>query len=114
MCAKKTFFWLVLLSLTVLSIMPVGLLPPQMFDVWDKAQHALGFAGLTLLGLWAYPRAWPLLPGWLLLHGGLIELVQAATGWRHGEWLDLVADALGIGAASALSWWMNRRRQGAS
>jgi hypothetical protein len=48
------------------------------------------------------------------LHGGLIELVQAATGWRHGEWLDLVADALGIGAASALSWWMNRRRQGAS
>lgn len=93
---KKTAFWLALLALTTLSLMPTGLLPPQVFSLWDKAQHALGFAVLTLLGLLAYPRHLAMLSLLLFVHGGLIELTQAATGWRYGEWLDLLADVIGI------------------
>jgi hypothetical protein len=50
------------------------------------------------LGLLAYP-AWALrvLLG-LLVFGGGIELVQAATGWRIGDWWDWLADAIGVGA----------------
>lgn len=107
--AKKTAFWMALLALSVLSLMPTGLLPPQVFSLWDKAQHALGFGGLTLLGLLAYPHQRMRLPLLLLAHGALIEVAQAATGWRYGEWLDLLADAVGIGVVTALWWAMATR-----
>lgn len=109
--AKKTAFWMALLVLSVLSLMPTGLLPPQVFSLWDKAQHALGFGGLTLLGLLAYPHSGVRLPLLLLAHGALIEVAQAATGWRYGEWLDLLADALGIGVVTACWWAMTMRRE---
>lgn len=106
---NKPIFWLGLASVTVLSLLPVGYLPPPVFSLWDKAQHALGFGVLTVLALRAYPqRAWQLLP-LLLVHGGAIELAQAATGWRYGEWLDLLADAVGILAASVLWFVLNNR-----
>ena len=106
---KKTIFWLALLVLTTLSLMPTGLLPPQVFSLWDKAQHALGFGWLTLLGLLAYPNLRVRLPLLLLAHGGLIEVAQAATGWRYGEWMDLLADAVGIAVVMGL-WWFTATR----
>ncbi|MGI9216689.1 MAG: VanZ family protein [Hydrogenophaga sp.] len=107
--AHKAGFWLALLVLTTLSLMPTGMLPPQVFSLWDKAQHAIGFGGLTLLGLLAFPNRRMLLPLLLLAHGGLIEVAQAATGWRHGEWLDLLADAVGIAVVTAW-WWTTTMR----
>lgn len=96
-------FWALLLCVAVLSLMPTGYLPPQVFSLWDKAQHALAFAALAALGLRAYPRhPWPLAAG-LLLFGAGIELAQAATGWRHGEWGDWLADAVGLAAGAALA-----------
>lgn len=96
-------FWILLLCVAVLSLMPTGYLPPQVFSLWDKAQHALGFMALALLGLRAYPRhPWQVLAG-LLVFGGGIELAQAATGWRHGEWADWLADAVGMAAGLALA-----------
>jgi hypothetical protein len=56
----------------------------------DKAQHALGFAGLAFLGLMAYPgrvRVRVLMLG-LALFGAGIELAQWLTGWRQGDWQD--------------------------
>lgn len=101
-------FWALLLCVAVLSLMPTGYLPPQVFSLWDKAQHALGFAALALLGLRAYPRqAWPLAAG-LLAFGGAIELAQAATGWRHGEWADWLADAMGLALGALLVWRPSR------
>ena len=32
----------------------------------------------------------------LILWGGLIELMQLAAGWRYGEWIDWLADAIGV------------------
>lgn len=94
-------FWGVALAVTVLSLTPVEHLPPQVFDLWDKAQHALAFAALAVLARLAWPGAgWPMLAGALLIHGAAIELAQHATGWRHGDGADWVADAVGV----ALGW----------
>jgi len=35
----------------------------------------------------------------LLLLGAVIEVAQAATGWRVGDVADWVADAVGVGLA---------------
>lgn len=91
-------FWACLLAVVALSLTPVQHLPQQVFSLWDKAQHAGGFAVLTLLGLWAYPhRVTALLVAMLALGVG-IELAQAATGWRYGDVADWVADAVGVAA----------------
>lgn len=72
---------------------------------WDKANHALAFALLALLGLAAYPaRAARVLLG-LLAFGAAIELLQSLTGYRTAEWLDLLADAVGVAAG----WQVARR-----
>ena len=103
----RTGFWTVVLAVLVLSLLPVAYLPEQAATVWDKAQHAFGFAVLTVLGLWAYPsRARLVLPGLLLL-GALIEFAQGATGWRHGDWQDLLANAVGV-ALGAVVGFMGR------
>ena len=97
-------FWLSVAGLTTASLLPVDMLPPQTFDIWDNAQHAGGFAWLAFWGLVAYPARPGRLALWLLVLGGAIELAQAATGWRYGEWSDWLADAVGIAAGAAL-WW---------
>lgn len=98
----KSAFWLCAVAVAVLSLMPVAYLPPQTFDIWDKAQHAGGFAVLTLLGHLAYSRhMWRICIG-LLVYGLVIELAQSATGWRQGDGLDLLADGTGIAAGTVL------------
>lgn len=109
----KPAFWSAAVLIGVLSLMPTAFLPPQAFDVWDKAQHAGAFAVLALLGSSAYPgRFWTVCLG-LLAYGGAIELAQSATGWRYGDWQDGLADAVGIalGSAVALGARRFRRRQ---
>jgi VanZ family protein len=92
----KTSFWFAATLIGVLSLLPVPYLPPQAFDVWDKAQHAGAFAGLAILCHTAYKNLRWRLSLALLAYGAAIELAQSATGWRYGDWLDLLADALGI------------------
>jgi len=96
---KKITFWCALAVVVVMSLLPGALLPTA-FSFWDKAQHALGFFGLTVLALWAYPtiRLQHIGMG-LLVAGGAIELTQSVTGWRYGDWLDMLANAVGITAA---------------
>ncbi len=38
----------------------------------------------------------------LILYGVAIEVIQSLTGWRSGEVLDAVADAIGIVLSSLL------------
>lgn len=105
---KKLVFWGFLVAMVVLSLLPPAYLAAPVFNIWDKLQHAFGFMALTALGWIAFPH----LPHWrlalaLLALGGAIELAQHATGWRHAEWSDWLADALGIGAAwvaASLPW----------
>jgi VanZ family protein len=98
---RRAVFWLGVLTVVTLSLIPGDQLP-SVFAWWDKAQHALGFALLTALGLLAYGRSRWYVPAGLLLLGALIEVAQAASGWRTGDWKDLLADAIGILVAMLL------------
>ena len=96
-------FWLLLALVIGVTLSPIAYLPQQAFSLWDKAQHALAFAALAALGALAYPRRVGLLAASLLVFGGAIELAQAATGWRTGDWADWLADAVGLVAGLALA-----------
>ena len=103
--AVRAAFWLAALAVLVLMLLPAEHVQRLPINFWDKAQHALAFGVLTLLGL----RAWPqrrhrlrLLAG-LVIYGGGIELAQHLTGWRHGDWADWVADSVGVVLVAALA-----------
>jgi len=105
----RTFATAALVVLTVAiawsSLTPeisVSLLIP-----WDKAKHFLGFFGLALLAVTAFPRK-PLL--WiglaLMAYGGAIEIAQGFVG-RDRDLFDWAADGAGIlacFAGMAASW----------
>lgn len=99
----KPAFWLTLLFVAWASLMPTDLLPPVLFSWWDKAEHALAYAALSVSGCLAYgnKRAQVLIA--LLILGGAIELLQHASGWRTGDLIDWLADNVGIaiGAVAA-------------
>lgn len=86
-------------ALCLIVVLAISLMPPRLelpTAGWDKANHFIAFAVLAMLGGAGYPDRWtPVLWG-LLAYGGLIELLQALTGYRSAEWLDLVADAVGL------------------
>lgn len=93
----------------MLSLLPVAALPEGVFDLWDKAQHALAFAGLAIFGSFSYPfHKVPVLSG-LIVFGAAIEVAQAATGWRYGEWGDVLADAIGVFSGWLLARVLVRR-----
>lgn len=104
----KPVFWLSLLGIFVLSLLPGEQLPTQVGQIWDKAQHALGFLWLGLSGHLAYPRCPLRVLAGVLMAGVAIELAQSVTPWRHADWQDWVADAVGTITASVL-WWSMRR-----
>lgn len=66
------------------------------FDWWDKAEHVVVFIVLGVIGFLAYPQThFKLLVG-LLVYGACIELAQSLTTWRQGDWLDWLANAIGV------------------
>lgn len=82
------------------------------FLSWDKLQHALSYALLTLLAGWAFrwfapsPRAWGLAAVFAVLYGAILEGAQALfTKGRQAEFGDLVADALGAALIFGIFWW---------
>lgn len=110
---RRSAFWLSVVGVTTLSLLPAPWLPPVAFDVWDKAQHALAFVLLGGLGLWAYATSSGRIVLGLLAYGALIEVVQSFTGWRYGDWQDWLADAVGVGV-TYLGWvlWKPSRSHG--
>jgi len=94
-------FWLYLGAILLLTLLPVPYLKPlSAVTFWDKAEHGLAFALLAWLALLVWPARPLRLMLILLAFGGAIELIQAATGWRSGEWADWLADGFGL----ALGW----------
>ena len=83
----------VVVAILVGTLFPVSQLPEV--DGGDKAAHLIAFALLAIpLNLVTYPR-WLLLNTGFVLFGGAIEFIQPFIG-RHGEWLDLGADMIGV------------------
>jgi VanZ family protein len=97
-----------MLVLLVLSLAPASLALPT--TGWDKANHALGFAVLGLLGQWAWPGRTPVVLTALLAYGGLIELLQSFTPDRAPEAVDLLADWVGLLLGAGLAFLLERLR----
>lgn len=98
----RALFIAAILGMLVVTLSPMSGLPSTSTG-WDKADHALGWMGLTLLGLAAWPKRGALLAVGLVAFGGLVEVLQGFTGYRSAEWGDLLADALGVGAALVIT-----------
>jgi len=94
----RVVFWLCFIGLTGLALSPAPYLPPlDIFNWWDKAQHAIGYGTLMASALLAYPKVRKLrLAALLCLHGCLIEVLQYFSGYRYGEWQDALADGVGV------------------
>jgi VanZ family protein len=45
----------------------------------------------------------------LLFFGGLIEILQSFTTYRFAEWIDWIADGVGVLAGYLLNWVLCRR-----
>lgn len=91
----QLLFWALVSVTVVLSLLP-GEQLPQELHFWDKAQHALGFAGLAFLGLQVGARRPLRTLAALALFGLGIEWAQSLTGWRQGDWQDWLADLVGL------------------
>lgn len=102
----RSLFWSLVLITLWLSLIPADQVPSA-FHFWDKAQHALGFAGLAFFGLLAYPERIRLLMLGLALLGAGIEVAQWMTGWRQGDGQDWLADCVGL-IMGAMVWRLRR------
>ena len=94
----KFLFWTSFVVINILALSPAPYLPPlEIFNWWDKTQHAIAFAVLAVLAVLAYPEVSKLRIAVLLIgQGVLIELLQYHGGYRFGDWQDAVADGVGV------------------
>ncbi len=70
----------------------------------DKWLHGITFVALALWfsGQYARHSYWRLITG-LVAFGLLIELTQRMVSYRTAEWMDLLADLIGIGFGIAIA-----------
>ena len=102
----KLLFGIAAIFTFVMAVLPR---PPKLpGNPSDKVQHALAFATLGLLAVWAYPETSPLrLVILLSLFGALIELVHMIPALRrNSDWADLVVDIVAAGLVIALISWL--------
>jgi len=94
--------WAMVLFIVAATLAPERYVPD--LHLWDKAEHAIAFFGLTFWfgGLLSRQR-YPAIAFVMLLLGGGIELAQGAMNWgRDEDILDFVADSVGVSVALAL------------
>lgn len=102
--------WRALLAVLLVAITYLALAPqpPQGVSTgWDKSNHTLAFGSLAFTSVWALwprPRQWGLLALALLVYGGGIEILQSYLPPRSGEWMDLLADGMGISLGLLVAW----------
>lgn len=100
-------FALAVLAVLWGSLSPVTALPSV--SLWDKAQHALGYLALALLGAWAFAPLGRLAAG-LVLMGLAVEVLQATMNLgRQGDLADGLANTVGVLAGVSAAWLVRRR-----
>ena len=96
--------------------------PHSPFFLSDKWLHGITFAALALWfsGQYARYSYWRLMTG-LVAFGLLIEVTQRMVSYRTADWMDLLADLLGVAVGMAIAlagaggWclrfeeWLNNR-----
>jgi VanZ family protein len=102
--ARIGLFALALLVIAWLSLSPIEELPVSV-SLWDKAQHAIAYFGLALVGAWAFPDRSGRLAVGLVAFGVGVEILQAAMALgRQGDAIDAVANTLGVAVGLAVAW----------
>ena len=106
-------FSMALVLTTVLLLIP-SYAVPKAFDFYDKAQHALVFMSLTVVGLMAFPSHLKAVCFGLFVYGGVLEVLQSSlTTTRHGDIVDWVADVIGIVLGLSVYWVLIKFRKNA-
>lgn len=105
----RVAFPLALVVAFVIALRPAPDVEPA-FSHQDKVMHFIAFAGLTLLGALAWPARLGRIVVLMLAYGLAMELAQATTAHRRGDWADWLADAAGI----LLAAWLSRRQMQAT
>ncbi len=90
--------WIVLttiifIAVSVLSLLPQDRLPPVPGS--DKSHHVIAYGVLMFPVALRKAKHWLLIGAFFIVYSGGIELVQPYLN-RHGEWLDLAANTLGV------------------
>jgi len=99
---RRIIFWAVVVATFAIAAYPNPPSVPILSS--DKVQHAVAFAAIGALGMWAFPKASPLkIIVALSAYGVAIELVQA-TKWvrRDGDVIDWLVDTFAAAIAVAL------------
>lgn len=89
-------FWLAVLVVLTLLLMPLNDNPNPGIKHLDKIVHAIIFMGLAVIALRAWPAYWYWSFVGLLVLAALTEVLQGLTGWRTASVADFVADAVGL------------------
>ena len=107
---ERRVLWRALLALmlAVITWLALSPAPPKTVDLgWDKANHALAFASLAFVAVWAVwpsPRQWAWLVLALLAYGVGIEIAQSFLPPREADWHDVMADSIGIALGLLAAW----------
>ena len=107
----KLFFWLAIVAVILLSLLPISV--PQLVLVsWeDKIHHSIAYGSLYFLAICAYSYRFSIwsIGAILVLFGLLMEIAQSMTAYRYGDPLDLLANTSGI-LLVGIAYSMRRRR----
>jgi VanZ family protein len=93
--------WAVVVYITISCLEPPRYVPD--LHLWDKAEHALAFFGMSVwFGGLVRRSRYPVIGVLMLLFGGAIEIAQGIMGLgRDADVVDWIADAVGIALALA-------------
>lgn len=112
---------LICVAIWILCFIDIPETPLDNVSLIDKWTHIVMYLGLCLVLWWEYLRAhaytynkvWAAIGGCLLpmLMGGVIEILQAycTGGRRSGDWIDFLADAVGVLLAQLICIPLARR-----
>ncbi|MBR0432820.1 MAG: VanZ family protein [Bacteroidaceae bacterium] len=110
---RYPFSLLTTIVIVVLSLMPIGRVElAEDVPLADKWTHMVMYATLVIVIWWEYRRqhqqtAWTRCLAWAFIApialGGVMELMQAyCTNYRSGDWMDFVANSIGVGIGSLI------------
>lgn len=88
----RTLFWILFLTIIVLSLAPLG--HPE-FSPNDKVNHLLGWGALGILACLGWSARWRLILA-LWCASFVLEVAQGLTGYRMFSLADAVANGAGL------------------
>ena len=94
-----------LVAVTISSLWPADQLPP--IPGSDKFHHVLAYSILMFPVALRRPEKWVYFGAFFIAYSGAIELVQPYMN-RYGEWLDLLANSMGVVCAVVIAGIVNR------